>query len=230
MTANPPQATDCAAFEAVVQHVLDRELGADSLEGPHPVACAECRRLAAAAKVLACGLDRMRPPPQVEPARGDRLAAAAFRDYRFRRRVVWAGRAAGVALAASVLVAVAAFGSRTGGSKEPEVARTLPSHRPQPAPPPERVGDRVADATSALASITRKATDRTLTPPRNLIPPPESVSLPDTELAATVEPAAESLASMPQAAKSGIEPMTTGAKRAVNLFLRDTGLTAKPKS
>jgi hypothetical protein len=96
-------------------------------------------------------------------------------------------------------------------------------------PVPQRVDERVSDATSALASITKKATERTLAP-RNLIPQPERMSLPDSELASSVEPAAESLSAMPQAAKSGIEPMTTGAKRAVNLFLRDTGIAPKPKS
>src|SRR5829696_279321 len=104
MMPSPLPPTDCAAFEAVVQRVLDRELGPEALDGAHPAACAECRRLAAAAKALATGLDRTRSRPQVEVARTDRIAAAAVGDYRFRRRVAWAGRVAGVALAASVLV------------------------------------------------------------------------------------------------------------------------------
>lgn len=228
MTPTTPHPADCATFEAVVQRVLDRELGPESLDGPHPAACTTCRRLAAAAKVLATGLDRMRPQPQAEVARADRITAAAVGDYHFRRRVVWASRAAGVALAASVLVAAVLNSPRPSGSKQPEVARNVP---PPPAvtPAPPRVDERVSDATAALASITRRATERTVAP-RNLIPPPEAVSLPDSELASSVEPAAESLSAMPQAAKSGIEPMTTGAKRAVNLFLRDTGIVTKPKS
>lgn len=231
MTPTPPHTIDCPAFEAVVQRVLDRELGPEALDGPHPTACAECRRLAMSAKVLASGLDRMRGRPQVEAARTDRIAAAAAWDSRFRSRVKWAGRTAAFALAASVLVAVALLGPWAGGTKAPEIVRRPePLPQPAPTPAPERVADRVADAGSALASITKKASDRTLTPTRNLFPPPERVSLPDSTLAATVEPAAESVASMPQSAKSGIEPMTTGAKRAVNLFLRDTGIAPKPKS
>ena len=229
MTLTPPHPTDCAAFEAVVQRVLDRELGPEALDGPHAAGCPDCRRLAASAKVLAAGLDRLRGVPQVEAARSDRIAAAAAWDYRVRSRVRWAGRAAAVALAASVLVAAVLYGPWAGRPNQPDVVRRQ-EPVPQPEPVPERVADRVADAGSALASITRKATDQALTPTRHLIPPPESVTLPDPELASTVEPAAESLAAMPQAAKSGIEPMTTGAKRAVSLFLRDTGLAPKPKS
>ena len=46
-----------------------------------------------------------------------------------------------------------------------------------------------------------------------------------------VEPATESLAGMPEAARSGIEPVADKTRRAVNLFLRDVGLgsPAKPK-
>ena len=46
-----------------------------------------------------------------------------------------------------------------------------------------------------------------------------------------IEPAAESLAGMPEAARSGIEPVADKTRRAVNLFLRDVGLgpPAKPK-
>jgi hypothetical protein len=226
MTPTLPLPTDCAAFEAVVQRVLDRDLGSEALEVPHVAECADCRALAASAKLLAAGLDRLGGVPQVELARTDRIAAAATWDYRVRRRATWVGRAATVALAASILVAAILYGP-WAGRNQPDVVR---GPEPLPEPAPERVADRVADAGSALASITRKATDQALTPTRNLIPPPESVTLPEPELATTVEPAAESLAAMPQAAKSGIEPMTTGARRAVSLFLRDTGIAPKPKS
>jgi hypothetical protein len=227
MTPTPPLPSDCAAFEAAVQRVLDRELGFDALDVQHAAECPDCRALGASAKLLATGLDRMGLVPQVEIARTDRIAAAAAWDYRVRRRVTWVGRAAAVALAASILVAAILYGPWVGRTNQPDIVR---GREPSPEPAPERVADRVADAGSALASITRKATDQALTPTRNLIPPPESVTLPETELATTVEPAAESLAAMPQAAKSGIEPMTTGARRAVSLFLRDTGITPKPKS
>jgi hypothetical protein len=46
-----------------------------------------------------------------------------------------------------------------------------------------------------------------------------------------VDPASESLAGMPEAARSGIEPVADKTRRAVNLFLRDMGVgpPAKPK-
>lgn len=232
MKPNPPAPTNCDAYEAVVQRVLDREIGPEALADSHAAACPGCRRLAAAAAVFATGLDRIRTRGPVEVARTDRIAAAAVNDFRYRRRVAWASRATGVALAASVFIAVAAYLPRLGDG--PPVQRTVSgvpqiSPDPSPTPTPDRVGDRVVDATAALASITKKATERTLMP-RMLIPTPERVALPDAELTSTVEPATESLATVSQSAKSGIEPMTTGAKRAMNLFLRDTGIAPKPKS
>jgi hypothetical protein len=93
------------------------------------------------------------------------------------------------------------------------------------------VADRIADAGSALAAMTRKASDQALSPTRTLKPAGETVTFAPADLPPGVEPAAESLTAMPEAARSGLEPVTSGARRAVNLFLRDTGFASvRPKS
>jgi hypothetical protein len=93
------------------------------------------------------------------------------------------------------------------------------------------VSDQFAEAGSAVVAITLRARDQTVNPTRTLFPPPEVVAVPTTGALPGIEPAAESLVGMPEAARSGLEPVTDKTRRAVNLFLRDVGLgpSARPK-
>jgi hypothetical protein len=222
----PPAAAACAAFEAVVQRVLDWELGPETLDGPHPNGCPDCRGLAGAVRLL---LSAPVPLPSAPVGLTDRVLAAVQDDRRVQVRVKWAWRTAGLALAASVLLAGYLGFSSEPPADRPDVAQNDPPKNPVPSPePPPRVSDQVADAGAALAAITRRARDQTVTPTRNLIPPPDAVELPMADVPG-VEPAAESLAGVPQAAQSGVEPVARTTRRAINLFLRDTGLApAKP--
>jgi hypothetical protein len=218
-----PVPTPCDAFEDLVQRVLDRELPLTALETPHAAACPECRGLASAARVLA-GVPATSFDPPVELA--DRITSAVEGDYRTRRRWRVAGRAVAAALAASVLVAGFVY---LRPAERLDVVEAPPRQLPQPttAPPP-RVADRFAEAGSAFASLTRKATDQTVAPTRQLLPSPTLPFSPMGDVPG-VEPATESLASVPSAAKSGFEPLATTTRRAMNLFMRDTGLSAPPK-
>src|SRR5687767_9625388 len=88
----PDRPADCAAFEAVVNSVLDRELGPDALESDHPAGCPECRVLAATARqLLAAQFTR----PQATPGFNEQIVSIVVRDRRARRR----RRFVGVALA-----------------------------------------------------------------------------------------------------------------------------------
>lgn len=220
---NETVATNCTAFVDIVQLVLDRELPLGALETPHVATCVECRGLASAARVLAAAPVNSFDAP-VELA--DRITTAVEGDYRTRTRLRLAGRAIAAALAASVLIAGLLY---LRPSEKPEIAEVPPQKQPEstPAPPP-RVADRFADAGSALASITRKATDQTVTPTRQLLPTTPTPFSPMSEVPG-VEPATESLASVPSSAKAGFEPIATTTKRAMNLFMRDTGLSSTPK-
>ncbi|HET6575084.1 MAG TPA: hypothetical protein VFG68_15865 [Fimbriiglobus sp.] len=211
----------CAAFEAVVNAVLDGELGPDALESDHPAGCRECRASATAARQLLGAPLALPTPPH---GLAERIVITAMRDRRARQR----RRLVGLALAASVVVGTAAFLLRPSPVEPREIVQ-LPPPLVVPEAPPPRVSDRFAEAGSALLAITNRAKDQTVNPTRTLIPPPESISVP-TALPG-IEPAAESLAEMPEALRSGIEPVTAKTRRAVNLFLRDVGLgtPAKPK-
>lgn len=108
-----------------------------------------------------------------------------------------------------------------------------PDAVPAPAPPPvvarpetsaPRIGDTLSEAGDVLAKLSRSAAEKA-TPPRALFSPVETVKLPTARpMESDVQPAADTLASVPAAARSGLEPMTNSTRRAINLFLRDTGL------
>jgi hypothetical protein len=225
----PGQPDDCSAFATVIQQVLDRELGPDALDADHTAGCQNCRTLALAARsLLDASLARPEPPVGLT----DRIIAAALRDRRVRRR----RRFTGAALAASLLVAVSAYLLWPVPSDNIGFVHAPPAPPPPepdaPEAPPPRVADRVADAGSVVVAMSRKARDQTVNPTRTLIPPPELVSIPSADLLPGIEPAAGSLAGMPDAARSGLEPVADKTRRAVNLFLRDVGFTpsAKPNS
>jgi hypothetical protein len=220
----PERSAGCTAFEAVVNAVLDRELGPDALDGDHPAGCTECRALAAAARQL-LGTTFTQPAPPSDFA--ERVVAAAVRDRRARRRL----RLVGAALAASVLAGIAMYLLRPTPVETREFVEVPPAPRVVPEAPPPRVSDRFAEAGSALVAITNRAREQTLNPTRTLLPSPEAVVVPKAGAVPGIEPVAESLAGMPEAARSGIEPVADKSRRAVNLFLRDVGLgnNAKPK-
>jgi hypothetical protein len=220
----PDRPAGCAAFEAMVNAVLDRELGPDALDGDHSAGCAECRALAVAARqLLVATFAQPRPPSGFT----ERVVAVAVRDRRARRRL----RLVGAALAASVLAGTTVYLLRPTSVETREFVHVPPAPDVVPEAPPPRVSDRFAEAGSALVAITNRVKEQTVNPPRTLLPPSEAVTVPKAGAVPGIEPVAESLAGMPEAARSGIEPVADKSRRAVNLFLRDVGLgpNAKPK-
>jgi hypothetical protein len=235
MTPKPslPQPSDCQAFERALQQVLDRECTIETIDRSHAGECLDCQALFAATESLMAGLERMADFP-MPPNLGERIELAVAKDYRRRQTARWAGRGAVAALVAAILLVVVGNAPWQSRPSEREIVQPSPAfHSPDLNSIPDasnRVSDRVAEAGSALASITRKASDQALTPTRTFVPP-DKVSFTGPTLPGGLEPAADSLAGMPESARAGFEPVTSGARRAVNLFLRDTGLgTARPKS
>ena len=222
----------CAAFESVVQAVLDRERPLAALADDHTAECTACRELAASARLfLAADLTTLPVPP---PDLTDRILTGVTWDTRVQRKRRVAAGAMAAALAASVVAAGVYLTTRGEAGPEP-----APMVRIEPAPnpaahPPVRVADQFADAGSALVAITSRVTDHAVTPTRSLLSPPEIVSLTtDVDVLSPMpEPVADSLAAMPQAAGAGLEPVAATTRRAVNLFFRDFGMSppAKPNS
>jgi hypothetical protein len=147
----------------------------------------------------------------------DRATAAVLARPRFPWK---ATTASGVAL----LAAVVAIGSMTW-PKPSQPPAEVPQRivTVEPAGPTPNIGDQFSEAGNALAKLTRTTADKAT--PRALLPA-EPVKTPDVKPRPDAAHGTEAIAAMPAAAKSGLEPMTGSTRRAISLFLRDTGLKA----
>src|SRR5688500_2122026 len=88
-TARPPA---CAAFDRLVNSVLDGEAGPGALTAdPHPAECRGCRQTRDGTLLLLDGLNRLAEPVP-SPGFADRATRAAVRDYRRRTTLRWTVR------------------------------------------------------------------------------------------------------------------------------------------
>ena len=222
-TPNLDPSPDCTAFEAVVQRVLDGELSREQLGDRHPQTCPACRNLLKATAAFAAF-----PTPVPKPSVGlnQRVLLTVLHDRRQRqqRRLVVGGSA--LAMAACLFISLGVYFTQAGSKPTPEIVEVAPK---PPAIHTPRVTDQVAEAGSVLTAMTRRATEQAMRPTRSLFPV-DPMAVPQIDLPTTMDPATESLAALPSAAKSGLEPITDGTRRAVNLFLRDVGFSPKLKS
>jgi hypothetical protein len=208
----------------------------------HLAACPECQGLEAAARRLQTGL-RLLTPPAPPAGSAERLVAGVLTDRRRRirrRRLAFAGTA--TALAAALLLALFALPDGRGSRdwltqawdavKERffpgptltdwDLATDEPSdpHPVEESPAPS-LNDNMAKATSAMASLARRTADETVSNGQLLVP---AVSLPMTEpevLGPPLEPPAQSLREAGHGVAVGLEPVTSSAVRAFDLFRRD---------
>jgi hypothetical protein len=202
--------TECDAYAAVVQSVLDGERPAGALATVHAANCDDCRSLAKSARALATGI-RFLAQSIATPEFTDRVVPAV-RFERRRGRVIRRASVA-AALAASVLFAVVVAKSRAPGDRAVAERETLPE--PSMRPPP--VEDSIREAGSAFVSLTKRTAAETLAPARSLL---AGIERPDAS------PTADPPKIEGATAASPIAPITNTARRAINLFIRDVGALA----
>jgi hypothetical protein len=235
----PTPPYDCAAAAEDMQLLLDGIAAADlpALQA-HCNECPECRRQVAAARHLLHGLERL-PRPSVPFGLAERAYRAVRSDRRQRLQRQWLAAGAGLA-AASVLAALFVFSKQQppapqGGPSAWEVAGNPLTagfeeglHK---VPPPAPLRDRLAEAGSAVAELTRRTADETFERTVSLLPRPTLPKPADpTE---RLEPAFQSLAEVGTSAAAGVEPIAASARRAVDLFWREiapSDMNRKPRS
>ncbi len=223
-----------------LQAALDGDLPPAVLDAdPHPAVCPVCRERVRAARLLLAALADPPPRPGASPGLTASILAAVKTDRRARSRRRAFALAGGLAAAAAVLVAVWVFTSPAQPKSKPRppevVERTpAPSPAPEPAPKPLRIGDELARAGQAIEDSTRPLTGPAAAAPKVLSAITGSLTRPGGNPAAPdLEPARQSLAEIPAAAKVGLEPVTASAQKAFSRLLRDVGAIqpgTKPKS
>jgi len=220
---DPAVPAECRTTIERLQAVLDGIEADDVLRADsHLASCRLCTERAQAAGLLAKTLRSRR---DVAPGVSvDGILAALADDRAARRRQRWV---------------VAASGSRDcGGDCFSRYSSGRPSLDRKGAPPAARggcetrddgtgsarIGEAFADAGQAIQGLGRMITAPSLPSPEVLTPLAEALTpLPPMDL----EPAAASLAELPEAALSGLEPVTGSASRVFTQLLQDVSVMPK---
>lgn len=189
----------------------------------HLVECPACREWHAAARLLEDGLRRL---PVVSPPVGlvDHLMARVLSDR--RRRLVRRRLLAVTSLAAGVLLVVGMGYFWPSPPLAPQRVESpqIVEIKPEPIPAPLSVHKTMSEAGIMVAELARKTSGETFSPSLfswtdTMIDTPTLTGT-DT-LQQTWEPPAQELRAVGQGASTSLQPVTTSAKRAVSLFLRD---------
>ena len=186
----------------------------------HLATCPACRAQDAAARRLEAGL-RLLTPPAPPAGLTERVVAGVLAERRRRLRLARWGRAA-VAAAAAVLVVVLVSENRPrlplpSAPDEPIAAVPTPPEVPETV----SLRDSVAEAGSAVASLTRRTADETVGQGRLLLPVVARAAPEDLVPVPPMEPPVGPLREAGQGLSSGLEPVTSSARRAFDLFLRE---------
>jgi hypothetical protein len=227
-TPTPETAPDVVMNELTCQQCEERlhELldGSVSVSCPaldaHLVSCADCRGLFAAARQMQVRL-RSLPAPIPPVDLTGRIVAGVLFDARRRRRLR-VGLMIGAALAASLLLALVGSWAVLHGPVQKvivDASQRAPEPPPPPAPKEPSLQENVADATSAVASLSRRTTDDALGGAQLLVPP-LTIPTPD-DLTPPLDPPAQALIDTGHGASVSLQPVTNSAKRAFGLFVRD---------
>jgi hypothetical protein len=244
---------NCFQSHDLLQQRLDGEPIDDraTLE-KHLAECPECRGLHAAAVRLEDGL-RLCTPPVPPIGLQKVIVAAALADRRARKRTrrLWISAAA-IAASLLLLVLNGYLGSgasdswlrnQYAASRDYVVGLFRPApvpvtviildsggssmsmrdDWPEPLPTVPSVRDSVAEASSAVVSLTRRTADETREQTRFLteaLPMPGNVfeALPP----AREQPVTAALQETGQRVATGFEPVTSSARRALSMFLRES--------
>jgi hypothetical protein len=191
-----------------------------------PALCPACAEWAAAGRRLDQGLrllPRLTPPPRL----ADRIVAQVAAERRFRRyRVLLVAGAA--AVAAALLFAV--WQGLGGRAPTPAPVPGPIVQAPEPSPTPTSLRDSMAEASSAVASLTTRTADETVGKTKILLPVVDS-SLSKLDLPPSLDRSTGSLRQTGEGVSAGLEPVADSARRAVGLFLRELPpMDAAPKT
>jgi predicted anti-sigma-YlaC factor YlaD len=220
---------NCTQSREWLQHRLDGAPMQDSSDlEQHLRTCRECRRLFAAAVRLEEGL-RVLPSPAPPGGFAKVTVSRAVAD---RRRLLRRRWLAGAVVAASLLVALAVgyysqpqSGTQGAGQPEPTQPATPPAALVKNEPSAPSLRASMMEVGTAVVTLTRRTADETIGQTRILteaLPMPMNVfeaipPAPEQPILAVWQGTGQRMA-------TGLEPVTTSARRALTMFLRESPL------
>jgi anti-sigma factor RsiW len=214
---------NCRNAHDLLQQSLDGT-PVESLEWlAHLQQCAECRALASAGRRLQDGL-RLLTAPLPPPGLTERIVERALLDRRRARRRLRRRWAIGVALAASLLLALIGTTRQLTLLVRPTATANRQRQLPGGAVPTLRQS--AAELGEVFVELSNETAQETVGQTRRLVSNVPSPTLPRIDLTA-IEPSTHSLREAGEGLSEGLEPVTTSARRAVDLFLRELPMETK---
>jgi anti-sigma factor RsiW len=206
---------NCPELRELVQRWLDGEMPApDQGEAAdHLGACPSCRQLLRAARLVRDTLGRSLspvPPERLSRRILERLLGEARRRTRARRLLI------GAALAATLLLGAGTFLvlSRPGADS----TQVLVNPSPRASVP--SFHQHVEEAGEAFVSLTQRAARKTVDESRLFFPDVTPPALAANQVfLETLEPSTQPLEEIKRGMSVGLEPVTSSARRALDLFL-----------
>jgi hypothetical protein len=214
---------NCLECRELIQRMMDGDFSPEdqSALAAHATSCHDCRELQAAARRLLEGL-RLATRPEPPPGLDQRICKAALlqsqRQFR-TRRVAWAA-----AMAAGILAVLSLgyFWKFSLGKPQPSALAIRPDPPEMPKPAPS-LNHSVEEAGKAVVALTRRAADETVDQTRMLLPQvlPEMPATGIPEIEPLLEQPSKSLREIQSGMTTALEPVTSSARRAMDLFLRE---------
>lgn len=191
--------------------------------GAAPPLCPACAEWSVAAGRLDRGL-RLLASPAPPAYLADRIIAR-LRAKRRRVRLLYAVGA--LAAAAMVLLTVwLSFALHQPTKPDVIPQGFVKAPEPEPSPPSVNLRDSVAQAGSAMASLTSRTADETVAKTKILLP-----AVVDPLPGKLDPPPTRSLRDTGESVTAGLEPVADSARRAVSLFFRELPpMDANPKT
>jgi predicted anti-sigma-YlaC factor YlaD len=217
----------CPDSLALLQRRLDGEpVAGDTALDRHLAECPACReRHAAADRLLGEGLPALKIDPPTALWTGRVVATLLDDQRRLRRRTLL--RAA-TAVAAALLLAVLAGWYATRPTPAPVPGPEQQARNQSDPESTPSVGKTVAEAGSAVKSLTSRIADQTVEQVRTILAvsaPTEVGPMPTMPSVAAIEqpldPAARSLQETGRGVSTGLQMVTNSARRAFDFFVRE---------
>ncbi len=169
-----------------------------------------------------------RPWPPAPAGFAERVTAGVLVAHRAQRRKIWLVRAGGLALAASVAVAVGLMWPASPTVPEVAAIAPVPVVRVERTAPIQKP---ITEAGEALTAISFKTTEKMFAPSRTLFQSAERLPMP-VAVESSLAMDAKGLADATEGAAAGLDPVSSQPRRAMNRLLRDFGIVpaSKPRS
>ncbi|MBY0526227.1 MAG: zf-HC2 domain-containing protein [Gemmataceae bacterium] len=215
---------NCVQSHDLLQRRLDGEaIPNRAALDQHLNNCPECRHLHAAAGSFEEGL-RLLTIPVAPKGLTAAIVGQVMADRRARqRRRRWVAVAA---LAAGVLVAVFVARESLSTTQSVRVIAGKAVERPAVAEGPPSLAGSLFDVGEAVAGLTRRTATETVGQTRLLIPDAPPLTGPDS-VGPMLDPPAQSLKQAGQGVAVALDPVTSSAKRAFSMFIREPSGTEK---